>query len=93
MPAKKTARSIVAKAFPHQLIADAVPVDTPATVRKGVSRSSASAKFSGVKFSGNLGKSKAKTLLVRPEHSADADSRTVSKSVIADGVRIIAIQG
>ena len=93
MPAKKTAKSIVAKAFPHQLIADAVPVNTSPTVRKGVSRNSATAIFKGVKFSGNLGKSKAKTLLVRPENSADADSRTVSKSVIADGMRIIAIQG
>lgn len=93
MPAKKTAKRIVSNAFPHQVIADAHPVETTPTIRKGVSRSSANVKLHGVRFSKTLGKSKAENLLVRPENSPNADSRTVEKSVIADGSRIIAVQG
>lgn len=97
MPSKKsngeTAKILVEKAFPHFQVADSVPANTAPTVRKGPSRAVVGAKVQGTDFVRPLKKSTAKSFVVRPTKSPAADSGITSKSVIADGKRIIAIQG
>lgn len=94
MPNKKaTTKSTVQKAFPNLIVSDSLPVHSrPA--RQGLSRARVAEKLDRATLADHLvKKSQVQRFDTRPKSSPKADSLIFSKSVFAEGKKIIAYEG